>query len=243
MLLQGSIQRFNVADVLQFLAQKVATGVLKVRGFEEHGFVYLVGGRVEGISLPTTDEKLGTRLIKAGYLSEEQLAEVLVEDSVLTREQRRLRPLGQRLVEMGLASEATVREVMRRQTFDHVFELAQWQTGVFLYDESERMPHFQVAIRGDVQELILEAQRRIDEGEHASRTGNGATSGVCLACRISKECTAAIKAKYRKTDTCLWRKMKAVTDDAYDGRCDALVPDRSKDENIKALLDASLDWH
>ncbi len=109
MLLQGSIQRFNVTGVLQFLAQNGATGVLKVRDFQEQGLIYLVRGWVEGISLPTTEEKLGTRLIKAGCLSQEQLAEVLIEDAALTREQKRLKPLGQRLIDMGFVSEATAR--------------------------------------------------------------------------------------------------------------------------------------
>src|SRR5512136_2126802 len=116
MLLQGSISRFNLASVLQFLAQGSATGVLEVRDFEEFGFIYLVEGRVEGISLPITDEKLGARLVKAGCLTEQQLAEALMEDSALSREERKLKPLGQRLIEAGFTSEARIREVMARQT-------------------------------------------------------------------------------------------------------------------------------
>jgi glycosyltransferase involved in cell wall biosynthesis len=83
MLLQGSIHRFDLASVLQFLAQDAATGVLEVRDFEEYGFIYLVDGGVEGISLPVTDEKLGTRLLKAGCITELQLADALIEDSAL----------------------------------------------------------------------------------------------------------------------------------------------------------------
>jgi len=148
MLLRGSIHRFDLASVLQFLAQNTATGVVEVRDFEEYGFIYLEGGQVEGISLPITDEKLGSRLVRAGCLSEQQLAEALMEDSALSREQRKLKPLGQRLIELGYASEAKIREVMARQTMDQVFELAHWQNGEFLYDEPEQMPHFQVKIQG-----------------------------------------------------------------------------------------------
>ncbi len=135
------------------------------------------------------------------------------------------------------------REVIRRQTLDHVFELAHWQNGEFIYDETEKMPHFQVAIRGNVQELLLEAQRRIDEGERARKVPNGMNNDVCFACRISEECSAAIKAKYLKNDACLWCKMRAVADDGYAGQSDAFQFDGSKDENVKATLDASLDWH
>jgi hypothetical protein len=240
MLLQGSIHRFNLASVLQFLAQNAATGVLEVRDFEEYGFIYLVDGRVEGISLPVTDEKLGTRLLKAGYLNQQQLAEALREDSALTLEQKRLKPLGQRLVEKGFTSEARIREVMRRQTLDQVFELAHWQSGVFTYDETDQMPHFQIAIQGDVQELLSQAQRRIDEGAHARKRGNVGENDVCHVCPVD-DCSAAIKAKYLKNDVCLWRKMSAVVDYRSGGPRDARQLYRTKDENAKALLDASLD--
>ena len=242
MLLQGSIHRFNLASVLRFLAQNDATGVLRVRDFEEYGFIYLAEGRVEGISLPITDEKLGTHLLKAGCLSERQLAEALMEDSALTHDQKRLKPLGQRLVEKGFTSEAEIREVMRRQILDHMFELAHWQNGLFIYDETEQVPHFRVAIQADVQELLLDTHRRIDEGEPARKTGNGLNSEVCFACPLDRECTPAIKAKYLRTDVCLWRKMSAVADDDYDRLRDARQLYRSRDEDAEAMLDASLHW-
>jgi hypothetical protein len=241
MLLQGSIHRFNLAGVLQFLAQNAASGVLEVRDFEEYGFIYLVDGSVEGISLPITDERLGTRLLKAGCLSEQQLAEALIEDSALTHDQRKLKPLGQRLIEKGVTSEARIREVMGRQTLDQVFELAHWQNGVFIYDEPEQMPRFQIAIQGNVQKLLLDAYRRIDEGEHSRKTVNAVDNEVCYACPLDDACTPAIKAKHLKKDVCLWREMGAVLDDEYDRLRDARQLYRSREDDEGAVLDASLD--
>jgi len=241
MLLQGSIHRFDLAGVLQFLAQNAATGVLEVRDFEEYGFIYLVKGGVEGISLPISDEKLGTRLLKAGCLSEQQLAEALIEDSALTHDQKKFMPLGQRLIERGFTSEARIREVMGRQTLDQVFELAHWRNGVFIYDEPDQMPHFQVTIQGDVQELLLDAYRRIDEGEHSRKTVSTVDNEVCYACPLEDECTPAIKAKHLKQDVCLWREMGAVLDDEYDRLRDARQLYRSKEDDAGAVLDASLD--
>ena len=241
MLLQGSIHRFNLASVLQFLAQNAATGVLEVRDFEEYGFIYLVDGSVEGISLPITDEKLGTRLLKAGCLSEQQLAEALIEDSALTHDQKKFKPLGQRLMEKGFTSEARIREVMGRQTLDQVFELAHWQNGEFVYDEPEQMPRFQIAIQGSVQKLLLDAYRRIDEGERSRKTVNVLDNEVCYACPLEDECTPAIKAKHLKKDVCLWREMGAVLDDEYDRLRDSRQLYRSKEQDEGAVLDASLD--
>ena len=240
MILEGSIHRFNLASVLQFLAQSAATGVLEVRDSEEYGFIYLVGGRVEAISLPITDELLGSRLMKAGCLSERQLAEVLMEDAALTAGQKRLKPLGQRLVERGFTSEASVREVMRRQILDEVFELAHWRNGIFRYDEPKEMPVFQLAIQGDVRGLLLDAQRRIAQGERASKTVASSANEVCLGCTL--ECSAAIKAKYLKLDVCLWRKMTAVLDAGSVGLGDADRTLRAEADDLESALDASTGW-
>ena len=241
MLLQGSIHRFSLAGVLQYLAQNAAVGVLEVRDFEEYGFIYLVDGSVEGISLPITDEKLGTRLVKAGCLSDQQLAEALIEDSALTHDQKKFKPLGQRLIEKGFTSEARIREVMGRQTLDQVFELAHWQNGVFIYDEPEQMPRFQITIQGNVQQLLLDAYRRIDEGERSRKNVNVVENEVCYACPLEDECTPAITAKHLKKDVCLWREMGAVLDDEYDRLRDARQLYRSKEDDEGAVLDASLD--
>jgi len=240
MLLEGQIRRFNLAGILQYLAQVGCTGVLEVRDFEEYGFIYLVKGRVEGISLPITDEKLGSRLVRAGCLSEQQLAEALMEDAGLSHDQRRAKPLGQRLIERGVTNEATIRGIMAKQTMDQVFELAHWRHGVFLYDEPEIMPHFQVAIQGNVQELLLDAYRRIDEGERA-RKAAAAVEEVCYACPLTGECSEKIRARYLKRDVCLWREMGAVIDDSYERLKDARQLYRSREDDEGKLLDASLD--
>jgi len=241
MLLQGSIHRFNLAGILQFLAQGAATGVLEVRDFEEYGFIYLVSGHVEGISLPVTDEKLGTRLVRADFLTEQQLAEALMEDAGLSREQKKFKPLGQRLIEKGYTTRDEIRNIMERQTLDQVFELAHWRNGVFLYDEPEQMPHFQVAIEADVQSLLMDALRRIDEGELARKAANVVDNEVCYACPLCDECGPVIKSKYLKVDICLWREMAAVLDETSERLRDARQLYRSREEDAGMTLDASLD--
>lgn len=240
MLLEGSIHRFHLAGILQFLAQGASTGVLEVRDFEEYGFIYLVSGRVEAISLPITDEKLGTRLVKAGCLSEQRLAEALMEDAGLSHDQKKLKPLGQRLIEKGYTTREEIRRIMERQTLDQVFELAHWTNGVFLYEEPELMPRFQVAIEGDVQGLLLDAYRRIDEGERARKTRN-VENEVCHACPLGAECGNVIKSKYLKKDVCLWREMAAVLDESSEHLRDARRLYRSRETDTKQELDASLD--
>lgn len=240
MLIQGSIRRFSLVAVLQFLATSQATGVLEVRDFEEYGFIYLVNGHVEGISLPMTDEKLGTRLVSAGFLTDLQLSEALLADAALTHEQKRNMPLGERLIEMGVTTEEAVRQIMEKQTMDQAFELAHWENGVFSYDEPDEMPRFQIAIQSDVQGLLLDAQRRIDEGQTARKRSNSSQSEICYGCPIASECDETIRDRYLKNDVCLWRRMSPVVDEGeVEGDRDARELLQAKRDAVKIELDAS----
>ncbi len=117
----------------------------------------------------------------------------------------------------------------------------QFVIGVFVYDEPEQMPHFQVAIQGDVQQLLLDAYRRIDEGEQARKQQFELQSEVCYACPLGDDCSPHIRQKYLKQDVCLWREMGAVLDESYDKVRDARQLYRSKEDDARSVLDASLD--
>jgi len=242
MLLEGSIERFKLSHVLQLLAHTGATGVLEVRGPDEYGFIYLVNGRVEGISLPLTDEKLGTRLLRAGYLTDQQLAEALADDTLFTHDDREYVPLGQRLVGKGLTTVARIREVVRRQASDWLFELVQWQNGTFHYDEPPEMPEFQVQIQADLKDLLREANQRIACGERARIVVKKQGNGVCFECPVARECSAEIKERYLKTDVCLWRSMSAIADEYLSSGQKPETIYRSKDNGQKELLDSTRSW-
>jgi hypothetical protein len=237
MMLQGSISRFRLADLLQFLAAEECTGVLEIRDFEEYGYIYLVDGNVEGISLPITDEKLGSRLVRAGLITEETLGSVLLEHGALTREEKKRTPLGQLLVERGYLHEQDVHDIMARQTTDQVFELAHWQNGMFIYDEPEETPVFTVKLQGSVQELLLDAYRRIDEGQTARKVRKKVDNEVCYACPTVPECNERIRAKYLKPDHCLWRELAALLDEQQDLLRDARNLYRSRASDDRPLLE------
>ena len=241
MLLSGSIRRFDLASVLQFLAQAQATGIVEVRDFDEFGFIYLIDGRVQAISLPMTDEKLGTRLLRAGLLTDQQLSEVLMADTLLSKEEKKAKPLGQRLLDKGYITADQVRDIMAKQTLDQVFALAHWQNGMFEFDESETMPQFTIRIIGSVQELLRDAYRRIDEGEVMKTSKTVVDNEVCYGCPVESECSVEIKRKYLKPDVCLWRRMGAIIDDDYERVQDAQKLYKSSEANEKPTLETALD--
>ena len=240
MLLSGSIRRFDLASVLQFLAQAQATGIVEVRDFDEFGFIYLIEGRVQAISLPMTGEKLGTRLLRAGLLTEQQLSEVLMADTLLSKDEKKAKPLGQRLLDKGYITADQVRDIMAKQTLDQVFALAHWQNGMFEFDESETMPQFTIRIVGSVQELLLDAYRRIDEGEVMKTSKTVVDNEVCYGCPVAAECSPRIKEKYLKKDLCLWRRMGAIIDDDYERVQDSQLLYKSREGSEKPKLETAL---
>ena len=101
---------------------------------------------------------------------------------------------------------------MQRLTTARMFELAHWRSGVFSYDEPEQMPEFKISIQGDVQELLLQTQLRIDHGDRPRKRAVASSRTICAAGCTVTDCTPAVKLKYLKKDACLWRKMSSPPD-------------------------------
>jgi hypothetical protein len=204
LILWGKIQDFSIFSILQFLAAYRKSGVLEIQDFEEYGYVYMTEGRVDAISLPLSADLLGTRLVAAGVLSESQLKECLIDHAGdETRE-----PLGLVLLKKGYTDRKTLQEIVNRQTHDQALQLSNWTSGTFKFVVPDRAIHFPITPSIDVQQLMLEASRRLDEGERPRREKIQVEEEICLTCTI--DCTEEIKARYLKSDICLWRNMPTI---------------------------------
>lgn len=100
---------------------------------------------------------LGRYLLESGTLTRETL------ESVIKNNTSR-RPLGERLMELGLATETQIRAALERQTSELVYELVRWKSGRFAFeigatDEDAR----HIALRIPVTALVMEGFRRVDE--------------------------------------------------------------------------------
>jgi hypothetical protein len=204
MILWGKIQDFSIFSILQFLAAYRKSGVLEIQDFEEYGYVYMTEGRVDAISLPLSADLLGTRLVAAGVLNEAQLKECLIDH---TSDELR-EPLGLALLKKGYTDRKTLQEVVNRQTHDQALQLSNWTSGTFKFVVPDRPIHFPITPSIDVQQLMLEASRRLDEGERPRREKIQVEEEICLTCTI--DCTEEIKSRYLKSDICLWRNMPTI---------------------------------
>ncbi len=157
--LSGDISVITIAEVLQLLELQHQSGTLLVatRGgevslFLDRGMVGLARSR--GLR----DEfLLGRYLLESGILTRDTL------ESVIKNNTSR-RPLGERLMELGLATESQIRAALERQTSELVYELVRWKSGRFAFEvgvTDEGAQH--VALRIPVTALVMEGFRRVDE--------------------------------------------------------------------------------
>ena len=209
MILWGKIQEFSIFSILQFLATYQKSGILEIQDFEEYGYIYMTDGKIDAISLPLSDDLLGTRLVAAGVLTEEQLKECLLsysEEDDSIRE-----PLGLRLLDRGYTDRQTLQEIVNRQTYDQGLQLSNWTAGTFKFVLPEHPITFPITPSIDVQSLLLDASRRLDEGERPRREKIHVEEEICLTC--TAECTPDIKERFLKSDICLWRNMPTIVRD------------------------------
>jgi hypothetical protein len=213
LILWGHIGEFPLFTVLQFLASQRRTGILEIQDFEEYGAIYMSRGRIEAISLPQADEELGQRLVVAGVLTENQVKECWMS---LSSDETRL-PLLAHLLETARGERAALVKLVDRHTADQVMQLMYWSGGTFRFTMPTEIINFPVVPSIDVENLLLEAYRRVDEGERPRREKVSIEEELCLSCSL--DCTPKIKARYLKPDVCLWRNMPSILKDSrFHGR-------------------------
>lgn len=213
MILWGDIAEFPLFTVLQFLAAQRRSGLLEIQDFEEQGTVYLSAGRIQAVSLAQGDEEFGTRLVAAGALTETKVKECWMRWSSGDEEGL---PLLAHLLRAAKADARVLASVVDRHTADQVMQLIYWSSGTFRVVKPAMIVHFRVVPTVTVETLLLEAYRRVDEGERPRREKVLVEEELCASCTL--ECTARIKARYLKQDVCLWRNMPSVLKDTIFGR-------------------------
>lgn len=207
MILWGRIQDFPLFAVLQFLAQYRKSGVLEIQDFEEYGFIYLTNGRIDAISLPLSDDLFGKRLVAAGVLTEAEVRECVLAAG----EQDITEPLALLLIKKALPHRAALQDIVDQQVHNQLLELSNWKAGTFKLVVPERPIQFPVTPSQDMQTLLLETMRRLDEGVRPAREKPMIEDEPCLTCTL--ECNDYIKARFLKKDVCLWRNMPALAKD------------------------------
>ncbi len=156
--LAGDISVISIAEILQLLHLQRQTGALVVSNRKSEITLFVREGNIDlAASRGVRDEfLLGRYLLESAAVTKEDLETMLAEGT-------QTRPLGERLIEVGLVEKEAVELALTRQTSELVYEVVRWKTGRFTFTVG-LPPEVQVTRLGlSTGALVMEGFRRVDE--------------------------------------------------------------------------------
>jgi hypothetical protein len=160
-LLQGSLQEFSLPNIFQLVKMSAKSGALTIRRDGESGKVFFRNGTITYAYSQPQLLPLGERLVKASAISTAQLRQALAAQKKSGDGSR----LGGILLEQGRIDRETLENAVREQIQDTAFTFFSWADGEFEFAAEDTPPEEDVLVEMNVETVIMEGCRRIDEWE------------------------------------------------------------------------------
>jgi len=159
MALEGKIVDFGVADILQLISQQQKTGVLIVEREKESVEILFWNGMILTAysGMQSEKEHLGRKLVKAGFISEQQL------QRASEVQEEKFKHLGEILVDLGMVNKEILDQVLHNQIYDTVSELFQWKDGSYAFNPRAVDFNEKIFSPLGLEHIILDVLRMVDE--------------------------------------------------------------------------------
>jgi hypothetical protein len=156
-ILEGSLACFEVPDLLTFLHMGKRTGVLVMEHPDQETKIFFKEGKPIFATSTKEELRIGNMLLRQGKIDVPTLENVLSKH----------RGAGQRFGEMLLMEKILKREelasFLKIQVSEVIFDTFDWRRGLFSFFDRIPPPDTAVTLEMDIQNLIMEGVRRIDE--------------------------------------------------------------------------------
>ncbi|HVW26882.1 MAG TPA: DUF4388 domain-containing protein [Polyangiaceae bacterium] len=159
-ILSGDLSCISIAEVLQMLELQRQTGALSIASPSSEIILYIRDGAIDlaqsrGLN---TSFRLGRYLVQQGALRREDLSR-FVESRT---DGKRL--FGDALVQAGVVTEAQVKEALKEQTSELVYEVVGWKSGRFTFARDVTCPEATLCpLSLTPGAIVMEGFRRVDE--------------------------------------------------------------------------------
>lgn len=157
--LQGDLAAFRLADVLSFLSSARKDGVLSISSSGRETEVFFREGALIFALSNQESFRLGSILLRRRMITREQRDRI---DELMQRDGGRFGALA---VQEGHLAEQQLRDFLKVQVSEIVFDTFVWDRGSFAFSEEGELPPYAVTIAIDLPNLIMEGARRIAEWE------------------------------------------------------------------------------
>jgi hypothetical protein len=155
--LEGNLARFEAPDLLTFLNMCRRTGVLVMERPDQETKLFLREGRPVFATSTKEDLRLGAIVVRMGKVEADRLEPALRQHGGAGHR------LGQVLVAEKLLTEAELGSCLKVQVSEVIFDTFRWGQGVFTFWDGVPPPASAVTLEMDLQNLLMEGARRIDE--------------------------------------------------------------------------------
>ncbi|MEA2336056.1 MAG: hypothetical protein QOE82_63 [Thermoanaerobaculia bacterium] len=161
--LRGSLASFRLPDVLTFLASAKKSGTLTLTNGANEATVFFDSGAVVYAGSNQETLRLSAVLLRKKHISTGQCDAI---DNLMKAEGGRF---GQLAVNQGLLTEEQLRDFLKVQASEIIYDSFVWPGGTFAFIDNTELPPYAVTISVDLSNLIMEGARRIAEWEECER--------------------------------------------------------------------------
>lgn len=161
--LQGDLAAFRLPDVLTFVSSARRSGVLAISSSGRESEVFFDDGALVYATSNQELFRLGSILLRRRMITPEQRDRI---DELMQRDGGRF---GSVAVQEGLLSPDQLRDFLKVQVSEIVYDAFVWNAGTFTFSEQSELPAYAVTIAIDLPNLIMEGARRIAEWEQCIR--------------------------------------------------------------------------
>jgi Domain of unknown function (DUF4388)/FHA domain len=157
--LQGDASAFRLPEVLTFLSTTRKSGTLTFVNAAKEVRLFFQDGALVYAASNQEHFRLGAILLRKKKITREQRDRI---DAVMQRDGGQF---GQLSVQSGIMTDAELRDSLKVQVSEIVYDAFVWDGGTFSFVQETSLPAHAVTISVDLANLIMEGARRIEEWE------------------------------------------------------------------------------
>jgi uncharacterized protein DUF4388/FHA domain-containing protein len=161
-ILEGDLARLDVPDVLSFLNMGRRTGVLALEKPDQETKLFFRDGNPVFASSTKEDLHLGAMLVRMQKVSADTI------DRALNKPRSGRWRVGSVLLADKLLTEQELASFLKVQVSEVIFDTFTWREGLFTFWEKVPPPATAVTLEMDLQNLLMEGSRRLDERSRLS---------------------------------------------------------------------------
>lgn len=160
MALKGNLRDFTVTQLLNLINLARKTGTLTVEGPDDVAWISFNKGKLIYAQLGNSDSSLTAVLTKAGKMTSKQAGVIQSHAGEKTDKE-----LGLLLINAGYLAQQDILSGLQQYILDIIYQLFTWSDGYFRFDASVLPPEGSITIRLDLENIIMEGSRRVQEWE------------------------------------------------------------------------------